>query len=171
MLPGLEDYRHILLVDFEFASLVGGIQYPIVAVAFDWVTNEWSYHWEDELWSRGDPPYPTGPRDLFVAYYASAEVKCHLALGWEPPYNVLDLFTEFRVRTNGIQLFSGSGLLGALNFYGLDAMDASVKEANRELALSGGPGRIWTPKEPATLTNYCKQDVEALRRLLRCMLS
>ena len=140
-------------------------------MAFDWVTNKWSYHWEDELWSRATAPYPAGPDDLFIAYYAAAEVGCHLALGWEPPYNVLDLFVEFRVRTNGIKLFSGSKLLGALAFFGLDAMDASVKEANRELALSGGPGRIWTQAERVTLSNQCKQDVESMRRLLPCMLS
>lgn len=148
-----------------------GVQHPIVAVSYDLVTDKWGYHWEDELWSRDTAPYPAGPDDLFVAYYASAEVKCHLALGWAPPYNILDLFAEFRVRTNGIQLFSGSSLLGALAYFGLDAMDASVKDAGRELALSGGPGRIWTPEERCTLTDYCKMDVDALRRLLPCMLS
>jgi hypothetical protein len=27
------------------------------------------------------PPYATGPDTLFIAYYASAELGCHLALG------------------------------------------------------------------------------------------
>ena len=51
---------------------------------------------------------------LFVAYYASAEIGCHLALGWPVPERVLDLFTEFRNHTNGIPTVSGAGLLGAL---------------------------------------------------------
>ena len=52
--------------------------------------------------SAPSPPYPTGPDVLFVAYYASAEIGCHLALGWPVPERVLDLFTEFRNHTNGI---------------------------------------------------------------------
>ena len=55
--------------------------------------------WRDEFGSL--PPYPTGPDVLFVAYYASAEIGCHLALGWPVPERVLDLFTEFRNLTNG----------------------------------------------------------------------
>ena len=46
-------------------------------------------------------PYRTGDRALFVAYNASAEIGCHLALGWATPKNILDLFAEFRVQTNG----------------------------------------------------------------------
>ena len=42
------------------------------------------------------PPYPTGPGSLFVAYYASAELGCHLALGWPLPARVLDLYAEFK---------------------------------------------------------------------------
>ena len=68
--------------------------------------------WRDEFGVA--PPYPTGPDVLFVAYYASAEIGCHLALGWPVPERVLDLFTEFRNHTNGIPTVSGAGLLGAL---------------------------------------------------------
>ena len=44
----------------------------------------------------GMPPYPIGPDVLFVAYFASAELGCHLALGWPLPARVLDLYAEFR---------------------------------------------------------------------------
>ena len=54
---------------------------------------------------------PIGPDVLIVAYYASAEIGCHLALGWPVPQRVLDLFTEFRNQTNGIPPVSGAGLL------------------------------------------------------------
>ena len=47
------------------------------------------------------PPYATGPDVLFVAYYASAELGCYRVLGWPMPERILDLFTEFRARTNG----------------------------------------------------------------------
>ena len=50
------------------------------------------------LWLADDPPavppYPTGSDTLFVAYYASAELGCHLALVWPMPERVLDLYTE-----------------------------------------------------------------------------
>ena len=39
-----------------------------------------------------------------MAYYASAEMGCHLALGWKLPVNILDLFPEFR-RNDGCGLF------------------------------------------------------------------
>ncbi len=68
--------------------------------------------WRDQF---GDtPPYAIDPDALFVAYYASAEIGCHLALGWQRPARILDLFTEFRNRTNGLHTPAGAGLLGAL---------------------------------------------------------
>jgi hypothetical protein len=39
---------------------------------------------------------------VFVAYYASAELGCFRALGWPMPANIIDLFVEFRDRTNHI---------------------------------------------------------------------
>ena len=59
------------------------------------------------------PPYPTDSNTLFVAYYASAELGCHRVLGWPMPARILDLFTEFRDRTNGLTTPAGAGLLGA----------------------------------------------------------
>ena len=47
------------------------------------------------------PPFPTGPDSVLIAYYASAELGCFRALGWQFPTFVLDLFTEFRALTNG----------------------------------------------------------------------
>ena len=76
--------------------------------------------WRDEFGPT--PPYSTGPISLFVAYYASAEIGCHLALASQVPERVLDLFTEFRNHTNGLPTPSGNGLLGALAFYGLDGI-------------------------------------------------
>ena len=39
---------------------------------------------------------------LYVAYYASAEMGCHLTLNWPLPENLLDLF-EFRVHMNRLR--------------------------------------------------------------------
>jgi hypothetical protein len=48
------------------------------------------------------PPFPVDPDTLFVAYYASAEFGCFKALNWPQPGFVLDLFTEFKASTNGL---------------------------------------------------------------------
>jgi DNA polymerase I len=108
-------------------------------------------------------PYPTGPDALFVAYYASAEISCHLALGWPMPERVLDLFAEFRNRTNGVPTGSGASLLGALAFHGLDSIGTVEKDEMRALVLRGGP---WSDAERGAILDYCESDVAALARLL-----
>jgi hypothetical protein len=90
-------------------------------------------------------------------------MKCHLALGWPMPENVIDLYTEFRNRTNGIPTVAGAGLLGALIELGIDCMDATEKDDMRQLAIRGGP---WTEAEKAALLEYCESDVAALPKLL-----
>jgi len=122
------------------------------------------------LWRNdfcGVPPYHTGPNALFIAYYASAEIGCHLALGWPVPERILDLFTEFRNITNGLPTIAGSGLVGALSHYGLDNIGAAEKTEMRDLVLRGGP---WTAPEQEAILDYCESDVMALARLLRVML-
>ena len=111
--------------------------------------------------------FPVGDDALFVAYYASAEIGCFLALGWPVPTRILDLFTEFRARTNGLPTVSGAGLLGALVHFGLDAMGTTEKEDMRALILRGGP---WSAAERAAILDYCAADVDALARLLPAML-
>ena len=101
-----------------------------------------------------------------IAYYASAEIGCHLALGWPLPTYVLDLYVEFRNFTNGVPLRCGSGLLGAMAHFGLDVMGSIEKEEMRQLALRGGP---WTLEEQQQLLDYCETDVRALDQLLTAM--
>src|SRR5262245_36615649 len=83
------------------------------------------------------------------------------------PERILDLFVEFRARTNGLDTPAGNSLLGALAYFGLDAMGATEKEDMRALVLRGGP---WTADEQAAILNYCEEDVMALERLLPAML-
>ena len=104
---------------------------------------------------------------LFVAYYASAELGCYRVLNWPMPERILDLFTEFRARTNGLETPAGNSLLGALSYFGLDGMGAAEKEDMRALIMRGGP---WTEDERTAILNYCEADVDALERLLPAML-
>jgi hypothetical protein len=159
-------YREVWCVDFEFSALPGERPTPLCVVARELHSGQLSRVWLDSD-LRLSPPYLTGPDTLFVAYYASAELGCHQALDWPMPPLILDLFVEFRCRTAGLPVPCGSGLLGALAYFGLDAMDAVEKDTMRQLALRGGP---YTAAERQALLDYCQADVDALTRLLAAML-
>ena len=158
-------FREIWAVDFEFSSEAGERPEPVCLVAWELKSGRRVRHWRDQFGIA--PPYPTDASALFVAYYASAEVGCHLALGWPAPERVLDLFTEFRNRTNGAPTGCGSGLLGALAFHGLDGAGAAEKDEMRALVLRGGP---WSDAEQTAILSYCEGDVAALAKLLHVML-
>jgi hypothetical protein len=159
-------FPEIWLADFEFRAEPGGRPAPVCLVAHEVRSGRTVRLWKDELWSRGAPPYATGPDSLFVAFYASAELGCHLALGWPLPARILDLYAEFKCSTAGLPLPHGAGLLGALAYHGLPAMDGLEKEAMRQLVLRGGP---WTAGERSAILEYCQGDVDALGRLLPVM--
>jgi DNA polymerase I len=171
----LQAFRHIVVADFEFefgghatfeeASRSGERPRPVCLVAKELHSGQEWRIWRDEF--RAQPPFPTGPDSLFVAYYASAELGCFRALNWPKPANILDLFIEFRDRTNGLSTPAGAGLLGALAYFGLDAIEAVEKDEMRALILRGGP---WTEAERRAILDYCATDIVALERLLPAML-
>jgi hypothetical protein len=164
---GLDDYPQVWLCDFEFTPRPGDPPLPVCMVAQEFRTGQTVRLWEDELRGRREPPFPTGPESLFVAFVASAELGCFLALGWPLPCRILDLYVEFRNRTNGTKPPHGAGLLGAMAWHGLNALEGAEKKTLQELACRGGP---WSPAEREALLDYCQSDVEALRRLLPAML-
>ena len=159
----------IYLVDFEFhpaRGREGNPPVPVCMVVRKWPSGcTWRY-WIDDLQQMVAAPFPTGDKALCVAYYASAEMDCFHVLGWAPPVNVLDLFTEFRCLTNGLHLNHGSGLLGALMHYGLPSIGGEQKDTMRDLILTGGP---WSSAEKVAILNYCETDVVALANLLTAM--
>lgn len=159
----------IYLVDFEFHPARGREGNPPVPVCMavrKWPSGRTRRHWQDELEQMATAPFPTGDKALLVAYYASAEMDCFLALGWALPVHVLDLFAEFRWLTNGLHLAHGSGLLGALMYFGLPSIGGEQKDALRNLILTGGP---WGPTERLDILDYCETDVLALAQLLPAM--
>jgi len=160
-------FEQVWLVDFEFTAPPGARPIPICLVALELRGQRTVRLGYDEMASLAGPPYATDGNALMVAFYASAEVGCHLALGWPVPENVLDLFTEFRCLTNGKPTPLGQGLLGALNWFGLAGIDHVEKQSMRELAIRGGP---YTQEEAASLLDYCESDVRALQSLLPRML-
>ena len=116
----------IYLVDFEFhpaGGREGNPPVPVCMVVRAWPSGRTQRYWQTDLQQMAAAPFPTGVKALCVAYYASAEMDCFHALGWPHPVHVLDLFTEFRCLTNGLRLAHGSGLLGALMYYGLPSIE------------------------------------------------
>ena len=112
-------FPHIILCDFEFCATGGKRPVPLCMVWHDVVTGERGRLDREALLSRKEAPFPVDDTTLFVAYMASAELGCFLALGWPMPVNVLDLYVEFRCSTNGRPVPSGNGLLGALPYHGI----------------------------------------------------
>ena len=103
-----------------------------------------------------------------MAFYASAETRLLPRLGWPKPANILDLFTEFRDRTNGLSRRRPAPAWSArLTYFGLDSIAAQEKDRLRLLVLRGGP---WSASERAEILDYCATDTEPLKRLLSAML-
>jgi DNA polymerase family A len=164
MMDWLSLFKNVWFVDFEFCQPEGERPVVVCMVARELFTGHVLRRWRDELEA---PPFDLGPESLFVAFYSSAEWGCHLALGWPMPARILDLYAEFRCVTSGLNRPNGSGLLGALSYFGLDALDAVEKDAMRQLVIRGGP---WTDDEKRAILDYCQSDVDSLARLLPPML-
>ena len=157
-------FREIWAVDFEFGGGAGNRPDPVCLAAWELRSGRKLRLWRDEF--GPSPPYSTGADALFLAYYASAEIGCHLALGWPKPARILDLFTEFRCRTNGLATPAGAGLVGALAYYGLDSMAASEKDAMRDAGLTRRPMvRTRTRGDPHLLRAGCRRPGAFASRL------
>src|SRR4051812_38196887 len=162
----LEQFREVWVADFEFGAATTHRPEVVCLVAHELHSTRTIRLWQDQLGSA--PPYDTGSDTLFVAFFASAELDSHRALGWPIPTRIIDLYCEFRDRFNGLPTVAGNSLLGALAQFGLDGVGAGVKKDMRDLAMRGGP---WTSAERVALLDYCESDVVATKRLLLVMLS
>jgi hypothetical protein len=160
----LSAFREIVLADFEFETGIGERPVPVCCVAKELRSGRTFRIFQGDFGTA--PPYATGPDVLFVAYYASAELGCYRALGWPMPERILDLFCEFRDRTNGLTTPAGAGLSGALTYFGLDGMAAAEKKEIQEAIGSGTWQGRYTPEE---ILDYCASDIDALERLLLAM--
>jgi hypothetical protein len=158
-------YRAVWAVDFEFTAPPGQRPQPLCLVARELRAGALVRSWLTDYALPG-PPFDTGADSLLVAYYASAELGCFLALDWPFPVRILDLYAEFRCLTSGLAAPCGHSLLGALAYYGLDGLAAAEKDGTRQLAMRGGP---YTAGERAALLDYCQSDVDSLARLLPAM--
>ena len=155
-------FREIWACDFEFRAPRSERPHPVCMCARELRSGRKIRLWEDDL-KRPAVPFNTGPDSVLVACAAVAELSCFLELGWPLPVNVIDLFAEHRVATNGIPLPCGNGLLGALAIRGLAHIDAGEKEEMRRLILDQTD---YSDAERAAILAYCMSDVDALAALL-----
>jgi len=160
----LDNFEELWAIDFEFRAPPGERPDPVCVVGRELRTGRVVRQWQGEFSQL--PPFRTDEKALFLAYYASAELGCHLALDWPMPINVLDLYVEFRNATNGLSIPAGRSLLGELTYYGLSHIATTQKDAGRDLVMRGGP---WSNTERAAILDYCASDVDALARLFARM--
>ncbi len=158
----LDPFHEIWCVDYEFRQPDGDRPRPICLVAHEVKSKRSLRLWAEDL-CQSHPPYAIGRDSVFVAYLASAELACHLALDWPYPVHVLDLYVEFSLLTNGLDRLYSRGLLGALQYFGIAGIDAGEKAEMRSLAMRGSP---WSADERQVLLSYCESDVTALTCLL-----
>jgi DNA polymerase I len=158
----INSFDEIVLADFEFYGREGNRPTVVCLVAYELRSGRRFRLWQDQLGAK--PPYRIDSRSLFVAFYASAELTCHLALGWELPRNIFDPFTEFRCLTNTSDDFQpAASLLDALDHFHLDSISTRAKEFWRDVVMRGPP---WTDEERAGILEYCESDVQSLVKLL-----
>ena len=154
-------FREIWACDFEYRAPPGERPEPVCMCALELRSGRESQLWGNEL-DRAEAPFNVGRDAVMLTYAAAAEVSCFLQLGWPLPVNVIDLYAEHRVDTNGLKI-DGNGLLNALAMRGLAHIDAGEKEEMRRLILE----RLeYSDHERAAILTYCRSDVVALQALL-----
>lgn len=153
-------FPSVWTLDFEFSAPDGERPRPWCMVARELRSARELRVWLD---CETRCPFDT-ERDLFVAYFASAEVGCFLVLGWSLPAHVVDLYAEHRVATNGLPV--GNGLLDAARLRGFDTLADAEKSRWREVAIRGAP---FSDEERAGLLIYCASDVHTTAALFERM--
>src|SRR5262249_19537243 len=164
--PFRSSFRELWCVDFEFGADPDERPWPVCMVARELKTGRELRLWRDDLLALDRAPFDTGLDSVLVAYAASAELSCFLALGWPLPANILDLYAEHRVETNGGPPLLGNSLLNALALRGLGHIDAGEKEAMRRLVMER---KHWSDAERRAILEYCGSDVHRLVALLPAM--
>ncbi|MFC1745757.1 DNA polymerase [Candidatus Riflebacteria bacterium] len=162
-------FKKAYLCDTEF-STEGGVIRPRCFVLHDLNSGQDIFIDENQLKKLDSPPFEIGKDAVFIAYFSPAELSCFLALDWEFPTYIFDLFIEFRNYGNGFIEKGGYGLLAALAHFGLQYGDGTecetYKDEMRQLALVG---RDLSAGEMENLLKYCQKDTIAMKPLLEAL--
>lgn len=161
-----QQFTEVWSVDFEFNQLEGERHRPVCMVALEVRTGREIRLWREDLHQLRAAPFNVGENALMVAYFACAELGCFYALGWPMPRNILCLFAEHRVVTNGLSLPCNNSILGALSLRGMPALASATKDAMRELIITQNS---WSPEQSADILDYCAGDTVMAGQLLARM--
>lgn len=153
-------FREVWTCDTEFQAPPGERPHVLCLVARELRSGREIRLWRDDLIRLASAPFNVGADALFVAFFSSAELSCFLQLGWPLPVNVVDLFCEHRVSTNGFGV--RNSLIEAAAQRGLATMESTEKEAKRGLILRQ---QEWTAAEAAEILHYCAADVATTEAL------
>ena len=89
-------FRQVWLCDCEFCAPAGERPAVRCMVATEYHTRRTMRLWFDDEAPPPGPPFCLDGDALFIAFFASAEMTCFLALGWQLPAHVIDLYVEFK---------------------------------------------------------------------------
>jgi hypothetical protein len=155
----------IWIADFEFTTSDGNNPHPVCFCATELKSNQTIKMWLDGIEKPTAPIDFKNPNLTYVAYFSVAEMSCHLALGWDMPENIVDLFCEWRVFTNDGSRVPNS-LLNACENFGIPTIDQAFKDKMRERILQGPP---YIEIEKQEILDYCETDIVETIALFRVM--
>lgn len=155
----------IYVVDFEFYAPDGERPIPICVVSQEILSGKVTKKWLEGK-EKPSCPYTIEESDLFISYYASAEIGCNLVLGWGIPNQIIDLFTEHRNLTNGLEI--KNSLIDACEYWEAETGSVSYKKDMREIIIRGPP---YSEEEQKEIITYCYEDVRLTASLYKKMKS
>lgn len=159
-----ENFSKIWVVDFEYATDDCGLPIVHCMVAKSLKDGVTVKKFISDI--RNDDLFFLNKNSLYVCFYAIAEISCHLKLGWQLPFHLIDLYTEFRTHTNGKIITCSNSLIGALSYFNLNGIDSLHKEEMRDLAIRG---ESFSVDEKKSLLDYCEVDVLMTEQLFYAM--
>ncbi len=164
--------KDVVVLDTEFVSKNDGNPViPVCLCAKSLITGQ---EWRVFAESDAPNPLPMDSSILYICFAASAEWSYFLAMGWELPPTIIDLYAERMMQTCEDKETEGKrrgkryipSLLRSMAAYGLDAMSAVEKAEMRDLILRGHP---FTEDERIRILDYCMEDVSNTAALFEAM--
>jgi DNA polymerase-1 len=164
----LGDLQELVCLDFEYRSTPGERTHPVCFVAHELRSGRIYRGWTNEGYACR-PPYAAGTGVAVICYQSGAELSCYRQLGWPYPHRILDLYIEFRRRTNGlVRAKLQPSLIDALKFFRLRHMAEADKALYRDLVLKQ---TSYTVDEQREILRYCEADVTSTAALFRRLLA
>lgn len=170
-----EVFSQTIVADTEYEIEPGNLPNLLCLVAY--VLDENLRHvrtirmWREQLFALKGAPFDVGPDTAFVAYNASAELKCFLTRGWPFPIHVYDSYIAYRAESNLLLPYEPDEkrtkprrrLSNACRAYGIKGWETIDKEA---IAEDIGNGK-WQKYGREVVLDYCEEDVRNTAELLR----